>query len=371
MPANNENPDTEEGFTGIGATATDGPGTSAMNSFISSLQSEFTQTTRTNRGSSTTDASATTTDINGASTSAPGTTLSTVTTGAGNSATTSISGNASSTAGNAASNTSDGAVTVSENSCNSISCSSALKAAIAVPIVVAAIAAVLLFLFCARKRRKNKGAGASLSEKKPKKAGKKWSRHLRAFSFDAELLMGGRFSSSNSIRSRDPSVRSANNNSRNGAHSTEPSLHSIDEVAPPYRDAIAGSQPVNPSPLRHVNPAIAGAPDPIPRSVSSATAPPPYQPAGRDADHPTTPTSIRNPFADSTPVSPIDGSPFNDPPDGEEAAGAVRPTLSRGSSLYQSVNADDASDVASIGQAQVGRSVSVRQVGVDGSNSSR
>lgn len=122
-----------------------------------------------------------------------------------------------------------------------------------------------------------------------------------------------------------------------------------------------------------MNPAIAGAPDPIPRSVSSATAPPPYQPVARDADHPPTPTSIRNPFADSTPVSPIDGSPFNDPPDDEEAAGGVRPTLSRGSSLYQSVNADDASDVASIGQAQVGRSVSVRQVGVanNGSNSSQ
>ena len=177
--------------------------------------------------------------------------------------------------------------------------------------------------------------------------------------------MGGRFSSSNSIRSRDPSVRSTGNNSRNGAHSAEPSLHSIDEVAPPYRDAIAGSHPVNPSPLRHVNPAIAGAPDPIPRSVSSATAPPPYQPPARDsdADHPETPISTRNPFADSTPVSPIDGSPFNDPPDDEEAALGARPTLSRGSSLYQSVNADDASDAASIGQAQVGRSVSVRQIG--------
>ncbi|KAL6240357.1 hypothetical protein RBB50_012727 [Rhinocladiella similis] len=334
-------PDTEA-FTGI--TNTDGPSTSAMDSFISSFQSEFeaTNTRTASRGPSATQS--TTSGDASATVAATGSTATTLSTASGNGASGSITGNPS----NTASNTSEGAVTVSENSCKRISCSPALKAAIAVPVVVAAMAAALLFFFCAR-RRKRRAAGAAVSEKKPKKAGKKWSRHLRAFSFDAELLMGGHFSSSNSIRSRDPSVRSAGNNSRNGAHSAEPSLHSIEEVAPPYRDAISGAQPMNPSPLRHVNPAIAAAPDPIPRPVSSATAPPPYRTVTGEADNPPTPISTRNPFADSAPVSPIDGSPFNDPLEDEEAAaGAIRPTMSRGSCLYQSVNADDASDAASI-----------------------
>ncbi|KEF54276.1 uncharacterized protein A1O9_09442 [Exophiala aquamarina CBS 119918] len=322
-----------------------------MDSFISSFQSEFeaTNTRTASRGPSATqsttsgDASATV-----AATGSAATAFATFTSASGKGASGSITGNPSNTASNAASNTSEGAVTVRENSCNSISCSLALKATIAVPIVVAAIAVALLFFFCAR-RRKGRAASAAVSKKRPKKASKKWSRHLRAFSFDAELLMGGRFSSSNSIRSRDPSVRSAGDDSRNGAHSAEPSLRSIEKVAPPYRDAISGAQPMNPSPLRHVNPAIAAAADPIPRSVSSATAPSPYRTVAGEADNPPTPISTRNPFADSAPVSPIDGSPFIEPPEDEEAAaGAIRPTMSRGSSLYQSVNADDASDAASI-----------------------
>ncbi|RVX68950.1 hypothetical protein B0A52_08017 [Exophiala mesophila] len=341
-------PDTEA-FTGI--TNTDGLSTSAMDSFISSFQSGFeaTNTRTTSRGPSATqsttsgDASATV-----AATGSAATTFATLTSASGNGASGSITGNPSNTASNAASNTSEGDVTVSENSCYSISCSPTLKAAIAVPVVVAAIAAALLFFFCAR-RRKRRAAGAAVSEKKPKKAGKKWSRHLRSFSFDAELLMGGHFSSSNSIRSRDPSVRSAGNNSCIGAHRAEPSLRSIEEVAPPYRDAILGAQPMNPSLLRHVNPAIVAAPNPISHSVSSTTAPPPYRTVAGEADNPPTPISTRNPFADSAPVSPIDGSPFSDPLEDEEAAaGATRPTMSRGSSLYQGVSADDASDAASI-----------------------
>lgn len=202
-----------------------------------------------------------------------------------------------------------------------------------------------------------------VSEKKPKKPSKKWSRHLRAFSFDAELLMGGRFSSSNSVGSRDPSVRSAGNQSRNGAASAEPSLHSIEEVAPPYRDAVSHAQ--SPTQLRSGIPLLTGAADPIPRPVSTATAPPPYRAvAGQPTTDPLTPVS-GNPFADSAPVSPIEGSPFNDPPEEEGHAAGERPALSRGSSLYQSAMTDDAamSDAGSVRQAQVGRRVSVRDSG--------
>ncbi|RJE17247.1 hypothetical protein PHISCL_10416, partial [Aspergillus sclerotialis] len=202
-----------------------------------------------------------------------------------------------------------------------------------------------------------------MSEKAPKKKGKKWTRHLRAFSFDAELLMGGRFSSSNSIRSRDPSVRSGPGTlSRGSAHSGEPSLHSIEEVAPPYRDAVTHVTP--PSPARSIPHVTTIAADPIPRPSSTATAPPPYRSiVGGTGAEPSSPATVRNPFADSAPVSPIEGSPFNDPPEGEEASGALRPTLSRGSSMYRSVMTDDdatptASEAGSIRQAMVGRRVS-------------
>jgi hypothetical protein len=211
-----------------------------------------------------------------------------------------------------------------------------------------------------------------ISEKRPPKSGKKkWTRHLRAFSFDAELLMGGRFSSSNSLRSRDPSVRSTSGTaSRGSTHNAEPSLHSIEEVAPPYRDAITHATP--PSPHRSVPAITTIAADPIPRPSSTATAPPPYRSvvAGTSPE-PTTPSTVRNPFSDSAPVSPIEESPFNDPPEG---GGALAPTMSRGSSMYRSVRTDDAtptaSEAGSIREAMVGRRVSVRNAGSTSGGSS-
>ncbi|OAP64250.1 hypothetical protein AYL99_00222 [Fonsecaea erecta] len=372
------------GFTGVGGQDIN---TSSLASMASSLASEFSQTTgshftRTNSGTSQTGASSS--DSSSAGSSAPSTgtqtTPTTFATAVAPSGESSPSPNSSSSYGtsatNAASSTTGGAVTVSEkSSCNSISCSSALKAAVAVPVVVAAIAGILLFFFCARRRRRRRG-GAVMSEKAPKKAGKKWTRHLRAFSFDAELLMGGRFSSSNSIRSRDPSVRSGPGTvSRGSAHSGEPSLHSIDEVAPPYRDAVTHVTP--PSPARSIPHVTTHAADPIPRPSSTATAPPPYRSiVGGEPPSPSTVRStVRNPFADSVPVSPIEGSPFNDPP--EDASGALRPTLSRGSSMYRSVMTDEdatptASEAGSIRQAMVGRRVSVRnsETGSGGGGSS-
>ena len=350
------------GFTGASQTFD----TASFDSLGASLSSEFTKTTapvtRTGTDSQTTTSSDTTSSStsNTANASpAPSTTFATsasTTPGASDPATTSINGYTSGTATNAASNTS-GAVTVSEKSaCNSMSCSSALQAAVAVPVVVAVIAAIFLFFCCARRRRKR--AGAVVSEKRPPKSGKKqkWTRHLRAFSFDAELLMGGRFSSSNSVRSRDPSLRSAATNSRNGAHSVDPSVHSVEEVAPPYRDAISHANPPT-SPPRSVP---AAAIFPTQRPMSTATAPPPYKSAASPEP--------RNPFSDSTPVSPVEESPFNDPP---EAGGA----LSRGSSMYRSVTTDDAatptaSEAGSIREAIVGRRVSVRKQGSTSGGSS-
>ncbi|KIW54793.1 hypothetical protein PV05_07129 [Exophiala xenobiotica] len=362
------------GPQGTFTAASDGPGSAAMASIASSFASEFSQTTggdaattrdRTSATSTGTTASATGADASTSGTNTSPTTFATsVTTGTAG-ASSSMADGTSGTASNAASNTS-GAVTVSQKSCDSLSCSSALKAAVAVPIIIAAIAGILLFFYLVRRRRR-RAAGAGVSEKKPKKAGKKWSRHLRAFSFDAELLMGGRFSSTNSVRSRDPSVRSAGNNSRQGAASAEPSLHSIEEVAPPYRDAVSHGQPLSPTQNRSVAPIAAGgaATDPILRAASTATAPPPYRAVAHQGhSQPASPIS-GNPFADSAPVSPIEDSPFNDPP-GE------RPTLSRGSSLYQSVNTEDGapSDAGSIQEAQIGRRVSVRNSGAAPSSGS-
>ncbi|KIX07775.1 uncharacterized protein Z518_02429 [Rhinocladiella mackenziei CBS 650.93] len=352
------------GFTAVSGPG--GPETTGLTDAAASLESDSSRTrTGTLDQSATTSASSTGDAAASAAATSPTTFSTSVSSADGNDVASSTTSIASSTAANAASNTSSGAVTVTEKSCNSIGCSTALKAAIAVPIVVAAIAGILLIFFCARRRRKS-GGGAALSEKKPKKGGKKWSRHLRAFSFDAELLMGGRFSSSNSIRSRDPSVRSAATNPRNGTHSAEPSLHSIEEVAPPYRDAVSHVQPPSPTQARTVPPVTSIAADPIPRPSSTATAPPPYRSiVGETMTEPPTPASARNPFADSAPVSPIEGSPFNDPPEDEEAAGGLQPTLSRGSSLYQSVSADDdatptQSEAGSIRQAVLGRRVSAR-----------
>ncbi|KAJ9605957.1 hypothetical protein H2200_009806 [Cladophialophora chaetospira] len=373
------------GFTGVGTQSFD---TASMESMFSSLQSEYGSTaggfsgfggpaTTTSSGSGT---SSTGTSSSGASETKTSTTLATSvspTAGAADSATQSLSSSVTETASNAAASTTDGPVTVSEkSSCNSISCSSGLQAAVAVPIVIAAIAAILLFFCCARRRRKR--AGAVVSEKRPPQSGKKlkWTRHLRAFSFDAELLLGGRFSGSNSLRSRgaEESIRSdPAPSSRDGASSVEPSLHSsVEEVAPPYRDyrdMISHATP--PSPLRSIPAITTTAPDPIPRPSSTATAPPPYRSiVPGTSPEPTSPSTVRNPFSDSPGVSPIDESPFNDPP-----GTALAPALSRGSSMYRSVNSDDtgspaASDAGSIMEAVVGRRVSVRNAGATTGGSS-
>ncbi|KAK7888557.1 hypothetical protein LTR67_008903 [Exophiala xenobiotica] len=362
------------GPQGTFTAPTDAPGSAVMASLASSFASEFSQTTagdaattndRTSATSTGTTASSTGASASSSATNTSPTTFATsVTTGTAG-ASSSLS-DASGTASNAASNTS-GAVTVSQKSCDSLSCSSALKAAVAVPVIFAVVAGILLFFYLVRRRRK-RAAGAGVSEKTPKKAGKKWSRHLRAFSFDAELLMGGRFSSTNSVRSRDPSVRSAGNNSRQGAASAEPSLHSIDEVAPPYRDAVSHGQALSPTQNLSGAPVVAGgaATGPILRGASTATAPPPYRAVVSPTGHsqPASPVS-GNPFADSAPASPIEGSPFNDPPE-------ERTTVSRGSSLYQSVNTEDGapSDAGSIQEAQIGRRVSVRNSGAAPSSGS-
>ncbi|KIW18793.1 hypothetical protein PV08_03082 [Exophiala spinifera] len=362
-------------FVGVTQTGTDKPESDGILSLGSSLGADSgkgpaaatptpdgQRSASSNAGSASAAGSAASAS---AANTAPTTLLTSASTGSpGGSATASdiISG----TATNAASNTS-GAVTVSEKSCDSISCSSGLKAAIVVPVVLAAVAGIFLFFFFARRRRRRAAGGVVESEKTPKKKGKKWSRHLRVFSFDAELLMGGRYSSTNSIRSRDPSVRSAGNSSRQGTASIEPSLHSIEEVAPPYRDAISHAQPGSPLQNRPISAAGGVAGDPILRAASTATAPPPYRSVVPDSNpRSTSPVSGGNPFSDSAPVSPIEGSPFNDPPDEQ------RPALSRGSSLYQSVNTDDGapSDAGSIQEAQVGRRVSVRGSGTAPSNGS-
>lgn len=305
-------PSGNEAFTGF--TNIDGPSASATGSFISSLQSgsEAIKTRTASQGPSVTK-STSSRDVSAtvAATGSAAITFATLTLASGNEASGSITGKPSNTVSNAANNTTEGAVTASENSCNSIPCSPGLKTAIAVPVVAAAMVAALLFFIRAR-RMKSRAASAPVSGKKPKKAGKKWSRHLRAFSFDAELLIGGHFSSSSSIRSQDPGVRSTGNIFPDGAHSIQPSLRGIEEVAPPYRDANSAAQPVNPSFLRIVNSLSVGAPETISRSIQLAAAPPSYRTVAEELDDLLTPLSNRNPLVGSAPVSPIDGSPFND-----------------------------------------------------------
>ncbi|KAJ9662755.1 hypothetical protein H2198_001204 [Neophaeococcomyces mojaviensis] len=262
-------------------------------------------------------------------------------------ATTSNAGSsATSTASSAASSTTDD---LHRESSSGLS-SPGKQAAIAVPVVVVALAIIALLFFWMRRRNKRK-QNEDPMEKMPAISDRKkrWSRHLRIFSFDTELLMGGRFSSTNSIRSRQTgSVRST----ARSQHSTTASEQSVDEVAPPYRDALAAG----------AGGAVAG----VGRSVSNATAPPPYLAPGRLAT-PTSPNparsthSNRNPFADTPPISPIDASPFNDPP-------GTSPAISRHSSLYRSVHDDastigGASDAASIREATLARNASVMSGG--------
>lgn len=373
MGAADQNP--TPAFTGLPTPAD----SSAFSSFISSLSSDYAATASlpaesasiTHDGSTTDDSSAratTSTGVSpistaGAASATVSTTLSTAVSPTAE-ASSGLSGQLPSTATNAASNSSGATITKEETSCNSISCSSALKAAVAVPIVVAALAGLFLFFFYARKRRarRSSGTGTLVSEKKSSR--KKWSRHLRVFSFDAELLMGGRFSSTNSLRSRDPSMRSEQNSVRpTSVRSAHPSLHSIEEVAPPYRDAVSHAQPPPTAAGAVAAGARAAGADPIPRPSSVATAPPPYGAVfgGHATQEPSTPVS-GNPFADSAPPSPMEGSPFNDPPEGEEAQSPMlRPMTSGASSRSRSVGT--ASDAGSIREAQVGRTVSVMSRG--------
>lgn len=129
----------------------------------------------------------------------------------------------------------------------------------------------------------------------------------------------------------------------------------MDEVAPPYRDALSSAQP--PSIAQVMAGAAAGnVAAGVDRSASNATAPPPYgATAGAlRTPSPTTPVSQRpdrNPFADSPPVSPVEASPFNDPP-------GTSPPISRNSSVNQSD-----SDAASIRQATLARNASVMSGG--------
>ena len=149
------------------------------------------------------------------------------------------------------------------------------------------------FFFCARRRRR---ADAVVSELQPKRAGRKWTRHLRAFAFDAELLTGGRFSSANSMGSPDHSICS-DAASRTPAHSAEPSLRSADEVDPLYRAAVSHVHPPGPMQNRSVPTIAMIAPDRMPQPLSTTIAPPSYHSTvGETVSLPATPTSATNPL---------------------------------------------------------------------------
>lgn len=162
---------------------------------------------------------------------------------------------------------------------------------------------------------------------------------------------------------------------RSGAssqNSQPPSVHTVDEVAPPYRDAISTAQPPSIGQVMAGGAALG-----VGRSASNATggtagtmgtAPPPYgagaSRAGTPAS-PATPSTIgrRNPFSDSAPVSPVEASPFNDPIGNS-------PVISRNSSLYHPERERDdtstlggVSEAASIREATVARNASVMSGG--------
>jgi hypothetical protein len=274
------------------------------------------------------------------------------------------------------------------DSCNSISCSPGLQAAIAVPVVVVTLLAIALLFCCLRRRRRRDRSSSPISEKRSRPK-KKWSRHLRVFSFDAELLMGGRFSSSNSLRSRETGSTRSHPRS---AHAGTPSIHTVEEeVAPPYRDAVTHTQP--PSTIPMAAGMTSGTSDPFPRSESTFTAPPPYPTSGsnlaaaaggisRNTSRasttnqiatPVSARSINDPFRNdpTSPVSPIERdnhtSPFTDPSEEPHSPSSLRaPFLGRSSrqrDVFDDARSDISSnvEVASIREAQVGRSLSVRQ----------
>ncbi len=355
-----------------GFTGTNGPSASAYQSLKASLQSEFAET---NGATSVTASSrsASTTGKTGSSSATPSsstpTTLETSTLSPSqdiNSATITGADSPTGTGENAASNTTGEAPTVSEkDDCNGISCNPGLQAAIAVPVVIGVILMFALLFFCARRRRRRREA-QPVSEKQPLAKKKKWSRHLRVFSFDAELLMGGFRSSSNSVHSRQTgSTRSGESSNRNQS----PSIHSVEDVAPPYRDAVTTAQ--RPIAQNGVAGATGLSPDPFPRPSSTATAPPPYAAApgntSRQSDRPTTP--VRDPFADTSPISPVEASPFDHPDDDATSpTSATHHGMSRQYSLLHSVQEDGGStlagsDAGSLREAQLGRNLSVMSGG--------
>ena len=358
-------------FAGI--TGTDGPSASAFQSIKASLQSEFEETrggATATSASDTASASARDASSSATATGSPSSTPTTLETSTlppsqdNNSATTTGADSPTGTGENAAGQTTGEAPTVSEKGdCNSISCNSGLQAAIAVPVVISVILIAALLFCCARRRRRRREA-APVSEKEPLAKKKKWSRHLRVFSFDAELLMGGFRSSSNSVHSRQTgSTRSAESSNRNQS----PSIHSVDDVAPPYRDAVTTAE--RPIAQNGVAGVTASSTDPIPRTASTATAPPPYAAtAGNTSRQSKGPTTPRDPFANTTsPVSPVDASPF-DHPDDDATSPASAHGVSRQSSLLHSINEDDGStlagsDAGSIREAQLGRNLSVMSGG--------
>ena len=179
--------------------------------------------------------------------------------------------------------------------CSGISCSPALKAAIAVPVALVGLGIIIaFFIFAWRKRNRDP------EKREGTRSGQKWTRHLRMFSFDAELLVGGHSNGSRSFLSRSPqpSTRAA------PSVRSEPSMTSVEQAAPAYRDALS-----HPNPLA-----------PIIRPESRATAPPPYVSRAEDREDEvqsiTSSQPSSNPFR-SAAASPVNGddSPFADPPD--------------------------------------------------------
>ena len=179
----------------------------------------------------------------------------------------------STTAATAASITTAGVLSKSAD-CNSVLCDSGLQAAIAVPVVVAVLALIGLYFCLARRSRRRRTAAngaiaapTMLEKGTPKH--KEWSRHLRVFWFGDEILIGGRLSSTNSIRSRETgSTRS--NRHESGNQSENPSISSLEEVAPPYRDIISTAQdPAHPT-------SVSGQQTHTERPSTATSSPPPY-----------------------------------------------------------------------------------------------
>lgn len=375
----------------VGTATLDPQDGSSVSDLAESFEGDFTQTT--GRNSEPTDSSTTASDQSAsadasANTAATPSTLLTSTTGTASTAAEQTSG----ADGVASGSNGEGPSAEQQNSCNSISCNPGLQAAIAVPVVVVSLLLFALLFFCIRRRRRRPDSPVSEKKKAPKK---KWSRHLRVFSFDAELLMGGRFSSSNSLRSRDTGSQRSN---RSRSHNASPSIHSIEEeVAPPYRDAVSHAQP--PSTVPMAGGMTSTTADPFPRPDSTATAPPPYpaaspQPgaaAGAGAaalavgglsrntsrastqalQTPVSTRSLNDPFRNDnfSPVSPVDdgpdSSPFVDPP--EEVPSPTSPTANH-PMIGRMRSADDDArsevssnvEVGSVREAQVGRTLSTR-----------